>query len=215
MTATVVDILKEGTRIDSYLGGVKISKACCSSVILVRHASEHILVDTGAMGYWREILSRLSALGLKPSDVSYIVNTHTHLDHVYNNYLFPRALVYTPTSVWHPQEEGNRVEMYPDMTRVRIPLVKILNTPGHMENHISVLAESSGKRIVVAGDAVRESIIEDGKIPGKYNHAGDYTASMKKIFSLADEIIPGHGPVITGEKLARLKAKVMGFPNNF
>ena len=59
MTATVVDILKEGTRIDSYLGGVKISKACCSSVILVRHASEiHRLDQAGqdrALGHVQRV----------------------------------------------------------------------------------------------------------------------------------------------------------------
>jgi len=202
-----VRLLKEGTRIDEERDGVKISRACCSAVVLIRADKNNIIVDPGAMGYADEVIKALAECGLSPKDISIIVNTHTHLDHNYNNYLFPEAVIYTPTSVWY-SGDGNRVEMFPHPVDLGIPGIKVLDTPGHMEKHISLLVDSGGKRIAIAGDAVRESIIESGKVPTKYPNAKGYMKSMRLVFSKADEIIPGHGRIITGERLRRLREKL-------
>jgi glyoxylase-like metal-dependent hydrolase (beta-lactamase superfamily II) len=207
MKGITVELLKEGTRVDSYEDGVKISKACCSAIVLVRAGERMIIVDPGAMGYADELLTALKRLKIRPEDVSAVVNTHMHLDHTYNNYLFPNATIYTPTSIWHAQQ-GNRVEMFNDVVDIGIPGIRLISTPGHMDKHASVVVETQGKTIVIAGDAVRESVIASGKAPDRYQDPGKYLESMREIFAIADEIIPGHGPVITGERLARLKAKL-------
>jgi N-acyl homoserine lactone hydrolase len=207
MASVDVIVLKEGTRVDSFEHNLKVSVACCSAVVLVKSAGHNVIIDPGAMGYAEEIVSRLNEMGISLSDVDSVINTHMHLDHIYNNYLFPYALIYTPTSVWHPGG-GNRVEMFPEVRDPPIPGIRFLSTPGHMEKHISVLVETEGRRIVVAGDAIRESIIDAGQVPSKYPSTRLYIESMKKIFSVADEIIPGHGPAIKGEKLRQLRTKL-------
>jgi N-acyl homoserine lactone hydrolase len=207
MVSVDVIILKEGTRIDSFIQGLKVSKACCCAVVLLRAEGHNVIVDPGAMGYAEEVASKLEETGVGLSEIDSVINTHMHLDHIYNDYLFPQAVIYTPTSVWHP-EDGNRVVMYPEVNDPPIPGVRFLSTPGHMEKHISVLVESRGRRVVIAGDAIRESIIAEGRIPPKYPSSRQYVESMKRIFDNADEIIPGHGPVIEGEKLKALKAKL-------
>jgi glyoxylase-like metal-dependent hydrolase (beta-lactamase superfamily II) len=208
MDGVRVDLLREGTRVDVFDGPVKVSKACCSAIVLIRSGKDAVIVDPGAMGYADELLAALKRLGVSPGRVNKVVNTHMHLDHTYNDYLFDKAVIYTPTSVWHP-ENGNRVEMYPSTTDPGVEGVGFIDTPGHMEKHISVLAEAAGRRIVVAGDAVRESILDEGKAPARYSDAGAYMESLTKVFAVADEIIPGHGPVIKGARLQELKRKVL------
>jgi len=201
-----VVLLKGGTRKDYFVGDVRVSEAICSAVVLVQAGGKNLVVDPGAMGCGDEVLKRLKSNGVKAADVDVIVNTHLHFDHTYNNHLFPNAVIYTPTSVWYP-DGGNRVELHPVLTDPRIPGVRFISTPGHMEKHISVVVERGGKKIVIAGDAVREDIINKGDA-SKYANPAEYFKSMKRIFDVADEIIPGHGPVIKGEKLRRLRAQL-------
>jgi len=198
-----IDILFSGTRQDSFEGDVKTSVACNSSSVLVRGDEGAVIIDTGAVGYGDKLLAALKGLGVDPADIDVVVNTHSHQDHTYNNHLFPDALVYTSTSVWHPHD-GNKVVIYGDITKVPIPCIRLINTPGHMLGHVSAVAESGGKRYVVAGDAIRESVIRSGIIPKKYADARAYLDSMLKVFEIADIIIPGHGNVIDGELLKEL-----------
>ena len=207
MKAPTVDLLREGTRVDVFEGGLKVSKACCSAVVLIRAQGRNVVVDSGAMGYADAVLSALGAVGLKPSDVDTVVNTHMHLDHIYNNYLFKKAVIYTPTSVWHV-EDGNRVEMFPGVTDPGIRGVSFMDTPGHMEKHVAVAVRTAAGMVVIAGDAVRESVIDGGEVPRKYPLPHEYLESMRRIFDAADEIIPGHGPPIRGERLKRLRVKL-------
>jgi glyoxylase-like metal-dependent hydrolase (beta-lactamase superfamily II) len=204
---TIVELLKQGTRVDVYEDGAKISKACCSAIVLVRSGGKTVIIDPGAMGYADELLSALKKRQIDPSDVDVVVNTHMHLDHTYNNFLFPNAVIYTPESIWH-SEAGNWVEIFGHVADLGIANIKLISTPGHMHDHASVVVKSKGRTIVIAGDAVRESIINEGKPPQKYQNPRQYIESMKLIFDMADEIIPGHGPLIKGKRLKALRGKL-------
>ncbi len=206
MSEQKIIVLKEGTRVDKFEDGVKISRAICSSIVLIKDAGHNILVDPGARGYAGELLRGLEKHGFAPSDIDIVVNTHTHLDHTFNNFLFDKATIYTPAGLWPPEKD--QVFIYGDITRATIPCVELINTPGHTSKHVSVVGESNGKTIVAAGDAVRESIIDEGVLPDKYENKQSYLESMKKIFEIADVIIPGHGKVIEGEHLTELKNKL-------
>jgi len=203
-----VHVLREGTRFDGREGKIKVSRMCCSAVVLVVAGGRNIVVDPGAMGYAGEVVGALRRLDIGPEDVGVVVNTHMHLDHTFNNYLFPNAVIYTPTSVWH-YGGGNRVEIYQHVVDPGIPGVRILDTPGHVEKHVSVAVETDEGCVVVAGDAVRECVILDGRVPPRYHDPVKYLESMRKVFDEADIIIPGHGPVIGGDRLRRLK-KMLG-----
>jgi glyoxylase-like metal-dependent hydrolase (beta-lactamase superfamily II) len=52
------------------------------NVYLVEDGDKLILIDTGLPRNHKKIISYIEALGRKPTDVSMIVLTHFHIDHV-------------------------------------------------------------------------------------------------------------------------------------
>jgi glyoxylase-like metal-dependent hydrolase (beta-lactamase superfamily II) len=207
MSGIEVDVLVEGTRIDTVSGGTKVSSNICSAVVLIRAGGRTLVVDPGAMGFADKVVERLARLGMRPGDIDTVVNTHSHLDHTYNNYLFPKADIYTLSSVWR-MGRVNSVEMLPGLADLGIPGITTLATPGHMDKHMSLLVETGGKKMVIAGDAVHEYLIEAGRAPMSYADPAKYLESERRIFELADEIIPGHGPTIKGQRLKELREKL-------
>jgi len=65
-----------------------------ASSVLLTDGSEPILVDTGMPHDAPRLLAALAARGVAPSDIRCIINTHFHLDHVSNNFLFPNSVIY-------------------------------------------------------------------------------------------------------------------------
>jgi glyoxylase-like metal-dependent hydrolase (beta-lactamase superfamily II) len=64
------------------------------SVLLTGPRREHILVDTGFPQHDALLLEGLQRAGLRPADITGVINTHYHLDHFGGNFLFPQAWVY-------------------------------------------------------------------------------------------------------------------------
>lgn len=65
-----------------------------SCSVLLRSGNERILVDTGFSSHDGILLQGLERAGVAPAEITAIINTHFHLDHVGCNGLFPRARVY-------------------------------------------------------------------------------------------------------------------------
>ena len=80
-----VKIIKEG-----YFRGKSSLMSASSNVVLIK-GKRNIIVDTGGMGEGKRIISGLKEEGLKPEDIDLVINTHCHLVHVWNNYLFEEA----------------------------------------------------------------------------------------------------------------------------
>lgn len=176
----------------------------CSTITLLKAENskeKKIIVDTGNLGYEDEILKALKKEGLKPEDIDYVINTHSHQDHLSNNYLFKNARRIVGKSEWLPNKGHIQ---YKSVENINIPGIKLISTPGHKPSHISVAAEIENKIYVVAGDAVNIHTMESGKAPNQ-----DYINSAKKIIKIADIIIPGHGNIIKEEEeLKKLKKTV-------
>ncbi|OQR90743.1 metallo-beta-lactamase domain-containing protein 1-like [Achlya hypogyna] len=64
---------------------------CDCSVTLVTIATKHVLVDTGGAWAAPELQASLAARGLAPEDISLVVCSHGHSDHVGCLALFPHA----------------------------------------------------------------------------------------------------------------------------
>ena len=166
----------------------------CSSVTLLK-GRKNILIDTGYRGYEDEIIARLKDQGLTPADIEVVVNTHLHLDHCYNNHLFTNAKVIYGRSVLSSKK-------WDVVSSITIPGVIIMETPGHFPDHISILVKSD-QTYVIAGDAIREDIVQNEAIWKTMND--EYILNAKRILAVADVIIPGHGRIIQGELLRKLK----------
>jgi N-acyl homoserine lactone hydrolase len=146
-----------------------------SSVTLISTDNQRIIVDTGLKGEKEIILERLRERGLNPEDIDLVINTHDHQDHIGNNFLFSRAKLLSP-------KEGDLIA----------PGVKIIDTPGHSMDSISVVIESQ-EIVVLAGDALPTlSNHIKGVPPAHHVDRGMACRSMSRILKIADVVIPGH-----------------------
>jgi len=196
-----ITVLKEGVH-ESKPGKGKITnitQPICGSVTLIQ-GIKNIIVDTGNFGYEEEIIKKLQDNGLIPEQIDYVINTHGHFDHCSNNYLFRDAVRVLGDLVWSPNK---KVEAYQKPEDIEIPDIKIISTPGHKEEHISVVVKTD-KTYVIAGDAIQEDKIRtDG-----YKDNPDKEQIIKsilKILNIAYIIIPGHGPIIEKKTIEELK----------
>lgn len=122
----------------------------------------------------------LTAAGLAPWDVDYVLCTHLHTDHVgWNTRLdngrwvptFPNARYLLPSE----DEALHRAENSPLYAESVLPViaanqgelvqsghklgahVTLIPTPGHTPGHVSVLVQSGGEEAIITGDALHSS----------------------------------------------------------
>jgi glyoxylase-like metal-dependent hydrolase (beta-lactamase superfamily II) len=143
-----------------------------ATVSLLRGHRETLIVDTGSYAYRPLLTERLDAYGLKPDDVTGVLVTHLHWDHVCNYPLFPNARIYLaaedlewavaqPVGYWAiPELHVERLAAEPRVERLRegdefLPDLRALATPGHTPGHMAYVAEGERGELVFAGDAVK------------------------------------------------------------
>jgi N-acyl homoserine lactone hydrolase len=143
---------------------------------LVRSPSGLVLFDTGiAKGHAkaerefgpihrRPLISALAELGLRPGDIAAVANCHLHIDHCGGNPLFRHAPIFVQQAELDALPlldytlpaltdfDGAQLHIADGETDVAAG-VRIIATPGHTPGHQSVLVETSGGRILLAGQA--------------------------------------------------------------
>lgn len=165
------------------------------AVTLLRGADCAVLVDTGARGRFDEVALELEKRGLKVDDITAVILTHFHLDHAYNVSRFPRARVFAWFQEWC---DGKTVRIDDIEAWNAYDDVRLIKTPGHAEEHISVITrDPEGRTVIIAGDAINEAYARTGVISAFCYDEELYHRSAKRILSLADLIIPGHGEPFT------------------
>ena len=146
----------------------------------IRSEGETIVVDTGLgpgpheflRGATGDLLNDMKSKGVPPDDVDIVVHTHLHQDHVGWNMsgdapTFPNARYYAPQADWdffnaalaaNPQMEQviplndmGRLELYDGEITITSE-VTTMATPGHTPGHCSVLVNSDGVKVLIAGD---------------------------------------------------------------
>jgi N-acyl homoserine lactone hydrolase len=150
--------------------------------LLIRTEKETILVDTGVgtlppkyekfhdviRTKEEELTHSLHTAGLRPADVTMVVNTHLHFDHCGNNKLFANSKFLVQTDeiryAYFP-DRFMRVSYLRDFFDIEgdyLPVkgkyeiedgVEVLPTPGHTIGHQSVVVKWKGRSFVYAGDA--------------------------------------------------------------
>lgn len=180
--------MAEVTLINS--GILKNSKnwiSASSSVTLIKSDNKNIIVDTGGKGWTQKILKNLILRGkIKPENIKYVINTHCHLDHIWNNFLFKKAIFISAhgkligsTFFWHS-----------------LPLslnenIKIIPTPGHSADSCSVIVNTTKGSIAIVGDLFLKDKIE--KTPPLTQNIKLLKYNRNRILKIADIVIPGHG----------------------
>jgi N-acyl homoserine lactone hydrolase len=161
---------------DSSLPGQKIVVAA----YVIRNQDGLLLFDTG-IGEGHEDAERryhptvrvplrdaLHSVGADIDQVRAIVNCHFHLDHCGGNPLFPgtpifaqrieheaaSSLEYTLPEI--VDFEGVKLELHEGEADVA-PGLRIIPTPGHTPGHQSLIVETSGGRVLIAGQATNDA----------------------------------------------------------
>ena len=126
--------------------------------------------------------------------------THFHGDHRFGIDAFPEAewlMVGEEISAWRdelPQDDDLRVlERLRSARGELAPDIALLATPGHTLNHHSLVFDSEGLRVVVAGDAVMTR--DFFRAREYYFNTVDPEAaarSIEEIAATADVVVPGH-----------------------
>ncbi len=183
-------ILKEGKVIRSQCGDVLYASS--SSVLIIDEYP--VIVDTAMPEDWQVIKKSLKTAGVLKEEVKAVINTHLHGDHTGCNNKFICKKYAHQKEIAREGMEG--VLPY----RAISNRIKIIETPGHTDGHVSVVF-GSNEIAVIAGDAIptRDNYIK--RVPPRINiNAALAMQSFERIEKIADIIIPGHDKPFRVEK---------------
>ena len=159
----------------------------------LRSPAQLVLVDTGmgpgphpTRGNLRgDLLNQLRLQGVSPEEVSTVVHTHLHADHIGWNITweggrptptFPGARYLVPRADWEYFTEPSVLETFPYIRDCALPLgdlgvlelidgehsvtpeISTTPTPGHTPGHLNVIISSQGERGVVVGDMIHSVV---------------------------------------------------------
>jgi glyoxylase-like metal-dependent hydrolase (beta-lactamase superfamily II) len=157
---------------------------------LVPHSAGITLLDTGLPGSAAAIGTALASIGAGWTDVSDILLSHDHPDHVGG---LAEALALAPSAtVWGNAPLSARV--LPDGETVRD--LRVVTTPGHTAGHVSFLA---GDGTLLVGDLVGSHDGHVERAPAPFtSDAVVAEQSIHKIVSLdARRFLFAHGPEVS------------------
>ena len=166
--------------------------------MVVRRGDDTVLVETGMgtkhgeqvrarifPGDYGQLLDELATVGVRPADVTAVVNTHLHTDHCGWNTVeregevvptFPHARYFIQAGEYEaannpnertratyfpenfvPLEEADQLELI-DGEREILPGMTFLPTPGHTADHASLVLSSAGETAIYTGDLVHHAV---------------------------------------------------------
>ena len=197
--------------------GVHQVKGVNGNVYIVVNGKELTIVDTGLPRSAKKILNYIQELGYQQSNISTIILTHFHLDHVgsalqLKNDTKAKVAVHKDEADYvsgkkRPPKLGNLFyravsslikasPVQPDIIlndNDKIGNLKVIHTPGHTPGSISLLDEE--RQLLFVGDALRT---KGKRVTGPSeefsNNKAEAENSIGKIVSLKfDIMLPGHG----------------------
>jgi len=180
----------------------------CSVYLL--NLGELVLIDTGAGKSVDRIIQNIEDLGLNPENLSTVILTHCHIDHIGGAQEFKKRfgsrIIMHELDATAVEKADNRmtaadwygVKLTPMPLDVKLSgdeqkliiggqSIVCLHTPGHTPGSISVYLDRGGKKILFGQDIHGPFLAEFGA------NMKDWQASMKKLLALkADILCEGH-----------------------
>ncbi|XP_050514964.1 metallo-beta-lactamase domain-containing protein 1 [Diabrotica virgifera virgifera] len=168
--------------------------ANCSCVLI--KGPHNVIVDTMTPWDGDKLLNALKEENISCSDINYVVSTHGHSDHTGCNYLFKNAIHIVGFSIshkdkYHTDPDFRNGEHYKINDKI-----KVIPTPGHTLQDVSVIVETDKGVLAVTGDLFEK--FDDLDNEYIWLSAGSDSESLQrenrmKILKMADFIVPGHG----------------------
>ena len=195
---------------DIYIvGGPKITDGRDGCVYLI-NLGELMLIDTGAGWSVDNIISNVQKLGFNSKNLSKILLTHCHIDHIggapeikkrFGSKIYIHKLDAPPLengdpiltaaswyqSTFPPTPVDVKLNLPEEILRIGEEKIVCLHTPGHTPGSICIYLDRDGKRILFAQDLHGPLLEEFG------SNLGDWDRSTKKLLDLnADILCEGH-----------------------
>ena len=132
-----------------------------------------------------DLLSALASLSIEPGEIDIVINSHLHADHCGWNTIeqdenviptFPKARYLIQRGEWEaaiepnertratyleenfrPLEESGQLELV-DGEMAVTPEITMISTPGHTEDHASIILSSAGETGIYIGDMVQHHV---------------------------------------------------------
>lgn len=190
--------------IEGYAKKGKESWLASSTVTLVKVSGKNIITDPGCNR--NKLILALRKEGLKTNDIDFVLLTHNHTDHILLAGIFENAKVLNNEEIYINDKQVEHHNKIPETD------LEIIQTPGHNNDHCSLIIRTGEGVYVVAGDVFwwidgeEQKTDKESLLKHKDPLARDRTAltnSRKKILQIADYVIPGHGKMFKVEKNSR------------
>jgi len=147
---------------------------------LVKHPKGNILIDSGIcknykkewgkrLGYFKPSVEKDIVKYLKGTPISYVINTHLHIDHCGNNHEFKNAVFIVQKDEYNAALSPAPYQKlsYPDKIDKELNYrliegnldlfddgsIKIIKTAGHTQGHQSIILRINNKSLMITGDA--------------------------------------------------------------
>ena len=171
--------------------GFVASSTCC----LITTEGKKIITDPGCN--CKKLLAALKKENLTTDDIDYVFLSHCHPDHILLTAIFDKAK-YVTFDANLVYDKDLLVEFERDVLGKD---VEIVETPGHVLEHLSLVVNTKKGNIAIAGDVIwwlddEEQVLDINQTDhsqAKGMNMKDLVASRKKLLKVADWIIPGHG----------------------
>ncbi|MEO6077916.1 MAG: MBL fold metallo-hydrolase [Candidatus Andersenbacteria bacterium] len=155
------------------------------NIVLIRVEGLVIVVDPGTVEKQSDITDALQKYGVQVSDVTHLVHTHHHLDHVRNAGMFKDISVIDAWAMWNGVDYSTKkVELHPS--------IRIQPTAGHSYDSLTVFVEAEDGIVAVCGDVLWWE--NDTQSDVYATDAEELAKSRALVLEQADIVIPGHGP---------------------
>ncbi|MFF4365017.1 MBL fold metallo-hydrolase [Streptomyces sp. NPDC001594] len=158
-----------------------------ATVSYVGDGDRHVIFDPGMVASPGHILDPLAELGLGADDITDVVLSHHHPDNIMNAGLFPRARIHDHKAEYLGHTWTARDAEGHELT----PSLRLIHTPGHSLEDITLLAGTASGVVAFAGDLWwhAQGPADDPVAPDREA----LRAARLRVMAAADLIVPGHG----------------------
>jgi len=179
-----------------------------SSVVLIQSEERNILFDCGLRGTALQIKEGLAKNGLIPDDISDVVISHMHFDHVGNLPLFTNALIHISEEEWktvHTNPDEWHCKQTRDYIRQNCHIhfvkendliaegVRVMELPGHTSGLIGL---KCGDDTILCSDAIKNRYEMWENIPLMAQNPELSTKTQERIKKEASIIYTGHDTIL-------------------
>jgi len=196
----------------------------CNTIVL--DGPEKVLIDPGHKHQWPALVAKMEEDGLSPRDISLVIHTHCHPDHMEaGEFLeFDYGAVQAMSG---PEAEflaGPGREFFPWMgldyprgsiSRLLEPgpldlgdkVIELHPAPGHTPGSLCLHWPEAG--VLITGDVLFAGSIGRTDFPGGNLRTLENSLNLLAALEKVDLVLPGHGPAVVGADQVRANFKAV------